>query len=79
MNLSKAPRTIYPEAQIGDMFPVICLRAAQEVLQAFHQLSTWNSDSDQEELLNVLTANTAGLSGKTSRPNMHVELCTDPN
>ncbi len=74
MNLSDVPRTLYPGAQIGDVYPVTSLKQAHEVLEVDPQLSDWDSEfeSDDEELLDVHTADTAGFSGTKSRSNTRV-------
>ncbi len=61
MNLSDAPRTLHPGARIGDVYPVTSLKQAHEVLEVDPQFSDLDSefDSDDEELLDVRTADTA--------------------
>ncbi len=60
MNLSDAPRTLPLGARIGDVYPVTSLKQAHEVLEVDPRLSDCDSefDSDDEELLDVRTADT---------------------
>ncbi len=80
MNLSDMPHTLYQGAQIGDVDPVTFLKQAHEVFEADPQLSDCHSkfDSDDEELLDVYTADTADFSGIHSCPYMHTDMCMDP-
>ncbi len=55
MNLSDAPHTLYTEARIGEVYPVTSLKRAQEMFEVDPQLSDWDSDSDDGELLDVCT------------------------
>ncbi len=77
MNLSNVPRTLFPD---WDVYPVTSLKQAHEVLKVDPQLSDWDSefDSDDEELLDVRTANTAGFSRISSRSNMRNDARMDP-
>ena len=61
------------------MYPVTSLKQAQEVLQADPQLSDCDSDSEDEDLLDVPTADAAGLSGKHSHSNAWTDTYMDPN
>ncbi len=78
--LSDAPCTLHRGAQIGDVYPVTSLKQAHEVLEVDLQLSDWDSkfDSDDEGLLDVRTADTAGFSGINSCSNMRTDMCMDP-
>ncbi len=80
MNLSDAPRTLPQGARIGDVYPVTSLKQAHEVLEVDPQLSDWDSefDSDDEELLDVRTTDTAGFSGIKSRSNTRNDARMDP-
>ncbi len=42
MNMPDVPCTLYPGARIKDVFPIMSLKQAQEVLQADPWLSDWN-------------------------------------
>ncbi len=53
MNLSDVPCTLYEGARIGEVYPVTSLKQAQEMLQVHPQLSNWDSDSDDGELVDV--------------------------
>ncbi len=80
MNLSDAPRTLLPGARIGDVYPVTSLKQAHEVLEVDPQSTDWDSkfDSDDEELLDVCTADTGDFSGMNSRSNTCTDACMDP-
>ncbi len=80
MNLTDAPCTLLPGARIGDVYPVPSLKQAHEVLEVDPQFSDWDSefDSDDEELLDVHTADTAGFSGIKSRSNTRNDARMDP-
>ncbi len=80
MNLSDAPCTLYQGARIGDVYPVTSLKQAHEVLEVDPLSSDWDSefDSDDEELLDVCTADTAGFSGIHSHSNTHTDVRMDP-
>ncbi len=73
MNLSDVPCTLCQGTRISDMYPLTSLKQAREVIQVNPQLTPdWDahSESEEEELLNVCTADAAGLSGKPSLFNM---------
>ena len=58
MNLSGAPRTLYEGARIGEVYPVISLKQAHEILPVDSQLSDWDSAlfrdlADQKPSLDV--------------------------
>ncbi len=82
INLSDAPHTLHPGARIGNVYPVTSLKQAHEVLEVDPppQLSDWDSEfgSDDEELLNVCKADTAGFSGINSRSNTRTDAHMDP-
>ncbi len=56
MNLSDAPLTLYEGARIGEIYPVNSLKQAQEMLPVDPQLSDWDSDSNDAELVDVRMA-----------------------
>ncbi len=80
MNLSDAPRTLYEGARIGEVYPVISLKQAQEMLPVDSQLSDWESDSDDGVLLDVRTAakTSAGTGNKLPRRNELLDARLDP-
>ena len=78
MNLSDTPHALYPGTRIGDMYPITSLKQAQEVLQADPQLSVWDSNSEDEELLAEHMADATGLSGKHAHYNRRTDAHMDP-
>ncbi len=80
MNLSDAPHALHPGTQIGDMYPVTSLKQTHEVFKVEPQSADWDSefDSDDEELLDVRTADTTGFRGIHSRSNTCTDARMDP-
>ncbi len=74
MSLSDAPRTLYKGARIGEVYPVISLKQAQKMLQVDPQLSDWDSDSDDGELVNVRTAVSTDVGTGKKIPRHHERM-----
>ncbi len=76
MNLSDAPRTLYAGARIGEVYPVTCLKRAQEMFEVDLPFSDWDFDSDDGELVDVCTTVTKDRGKGGNLPTiMNVRMC----
>ncbi len=80
MNLYDVQRTLYPGARIWEVYTFASLKQAREVLQVDPQLSAWDSDSDSddEESLDVHTSYAVDLKGKCPCSNTRAYAHMDP-